>query len=92
MARHPGAMRRQRPLRLLHHLAVPLALSARPLPPADRPLAAGLRRRRQRLALAQRLLDPLPAPLRAPFTGDGPFWQALRWGAPALLLGWWLGR
>ncbi|MEB3348705.1 MAG: hypothetical protein VKO00_01625 [Cyanobacteriota bacterium] len=85
-------MRRQRPLRLLHHLAVPLALSARAMPSDDQPWPASLRRRRQRLALAQRLLDPLPDALKAPLTGDGPLWQALRWGTPALLLGWWLGR
>lgn len=85
-------MGRQRPLRLLHHLAVPLALSARPLPAEEAGQAPVLRRRRQRLALAQRLLDPLPPALRAPGSGDGRFWRALRWGTPALLLGWWLAR
>jgi hypothetical protein len=85
-------MPRRRPLRLLHHLAVPLALGACPLPPADRPLSPASRRQRQRLALIQRLLDPLPAGLRPQGQGAERFWRALRWGTPALLLGWWLGR
>ncbi len=85
-------MSRRRPLRLLHHLAVPLTLGARPVPPADQPLSPAGRRQRQRLALMQRLLDPLPPGLLPEQESGGRFWRALRWGTPALLLGWWLSR
>jgi len=72
---------------LLHHLGALLGL------PARTRLASGVsgRRQRQRLALAQRLLDPLPVGLRA--TGGGEwFWRPLRWGTLGLVLAWWLQR
>jgi len=50
------------------------------------------RRLRQRMALAQRLLDPLPAPLQSTLWAERWLWTALRWGGPALLLGLWLRR
>jgi hypothetical protein len=75
---------------LLHHLAAVLNLAVRRLPEADS--AAPLRRRRQRLSLAQRLLNPLPAGLRSAELGSERFWLAIRWGGPGLLLGWWLTR
>lgn len=50
------------------------------------------RRLRQRMALAQRLLDPLPAPLQGATAAERWLWTALRWGGPALLLGLWLRR
>ena len=43
------------------------------------------RRRRQRLALAQRLLDPLPVGLRSPQAGAERFWTVLRWGGLGLI-------
>ncbi|MFM1811917.1 MAG: hypothetical protein RLZZ336_855 [Cyanobacteriota bacterium] len=72
---------------LLHHLGALLSL------PAQTRLASGVRgrRQRQRLALAQRLLDPLPPALRAGGSGEW-FWRPLRWGTLGLLLGWWLLR
>ena len=71
---------------VLHHLAAVLSLSLRQPPPE--PFGALMRRRRQRLALAQRLLDPLPAGLRSSRRGAELFWQGVRWGGLGLLLAW----
>lgn len=84
---------RQPPLHLLHHLAALLALTGSRSQPMDiGPAAAGaaLRRRRQRLALAQRLLDPLPAALQPAEPRGDLFWRGLRWGSCGLLLALWL--
>jgi hypothetical protein len=51
-----------------------------------------MRRRRQRLALAQRLLDPLPEWLGSSRRDGEIFWQGLRWGGLGLLLAWLLQR
>jgi hypothetical protein len=66
---------------LLHQLGALLSL------PAQARLATGVRgrRQRQRLALAQRLLDPLPPALRAGGGGEW-FWNPLRWGTLGLVL------
>lgn len=56
------------------------------------PCGAPLRRRRQRLAMAQRLLDPLPAALRPVDQGAEWFWRGMRWGGAGLILAWWLQR
>ena len=84
----PRTLRRNGPSSgLLHHLAALLSL------PAQARLASGVvgRRQRQRLALAQRLLDPLPRGLQA--SGDGErFWRGLRWGGAGMLLVWLLQR
>jgi hypothetical protein len=45
-----------------------------------------MRRQRQRLSLAQRLLDPLPEGLRSSRQGSERFWQALRWVGLGLML------
>jgi hypothetical protein len=50
------------------------------------------RRQRQRLALTQRLLDPLPAELAPPHRQDVLFWRGLRWATLGLLLAWCLKR
>ena len=73
--------------RLLHHLGALLSL------PAQTRLASGVtgRRQRQRLALAQRLLDSMPPELRAAGGGEW-FWRPLRWGSMGLVLAWWLQR
>jgi hypothetical protein len=47
-----------------------------------------LRRRRQKLELAQRLLDPLPTALLPSSRHGERFWSALRWGGLGLLLAW----
>jgi hypothetical protein len=72
----------QRPVRLLH------LLDALVTPWLDPERSSGLRQRRlrQRQALAQRLLDPLPPALAAPLAADALFWRALRWGGLGLLL------
>jgi hypothetical protein len=72
---------------LLHQLGALLSL------PAQTRLATGVRgrRQRQRLALAQRLLDPLPPDLRAGGGGEW-FWRPLRWGTLGLVLALWLQR
>ena len=83
--------RLQRPRRppspgLLHHLAAVLSLAGRP--GAVAPTGVTMRRQRQKLELAQRLLDPLPTAL-LPSTRHGErFWSALRWGGLGLLLAW----
>ena len=60
------------------------------LPSADDSLQA--RRLRQRMALAQRVLDPLPQLLRTGTWHDTALWSALRWGGLGLLLALWLKR
>ena len=71
---------------LLHHLAAVLSLAGRP--GAVAPSGVTLRRRRQRLELAQRLLDPLPEALLPSRRHGEMFWSALRWGGLGLLLAW----
>jgi len=74
------------PIRWLHQLAALMAQVSRAerLDPADDSLQA--RRLRQRLALAQRLLDPLPQPLQPPGRRDRWLWTALRWGGAGMAL------
>ena len=75
---------------VLHHLAAVLSLSQRR---SSAELSGALmRRQRQRLSLAQRLLDPLPEGLRSNRQGSERFWQALRWGGLGLMLAWLLQR
>lgn len=88
---HPDAMQQRprspyQPIRWLHQLANLLATvsAAERLDPADDSLQA--RRLRQRLAAAQRLLDPLPAPLQASVWSERAVWQFLRWGGLGALL------
>ncbi|MFM2080769.1 MAG: hypothetical protein RLZZ219_1451 [Cyanobacteriota bacterium] len=50
------------------------------------------RRLRQRMALAQRLLDPLPAPLQPRQWQERTLWTFLRWGGVGLVLALWLRR
>jgi len=83
--RHPDAMQQRprspyQPIRWLHQLANLLAQVSRAerLSTQDDSLQA--RRLRQRMAAAQRLLDPLPAPLRAQQPQERWLWQFLRWG------------
>ncbi|MEY4296963.1 MAG: hypothetical protein RLZZ423_142 [Cyanobacteriota bacterium] len=94
---HPGAMQQRprspyTPIRWLHQLAGLMAQVARAerLSAADDSLQA--RRLRQRMALAQRLLDPLPAPLQPRGWQEQWLWTALRWGGIGLLLALWLHR
>lgn len=76
---------------LLHHLEALLTLAGRrPLRPAA--LAAHERRRGQRLALAQRLLDPLPPALLPPDRLAERFWTVLRWGGLGAGIAWLLQR
>lgn len=80
----------QTPIRWLHQLGRLMAQVSRAerLSPADESLPA--RRLRQRLALAQRLLDPLPRPLQPRSWMESVVWNALRWGGPAMALTLWL--
>jgi hypothetical protein len=81
--------------RLLHHIQAVLAIAAtsRSAQPAKQPaLGRAERRRRQHLALGQRLLDPLPEALRAPDRGGERFWAALRWGGCGMVVVQLLGR
>ena len=79
--------------RVLHHLAALLALASRPRGAAVADtLARQQRRQRQHLALAQRLLDPLPVSLRAGGHAAELFWRAVRFGGAGVLLAWWLMR
>jgi hypothetical protein len=78
--------RRSPPPGLLHHLAAVLSIAGRP--GAVAPTGVTLRRRRQKLVLAQRLLDPLPDALLPSSRHGERFWSALRWGGLGLLLAW----
>lgn len=78
--------RRSPPPGLLHHLAAVLSIAGRP--GAVAPTGVTLRRRRQKLELAQRLLDPLPDGLLPSSRHGERFWSALRWGGLGLLLAW----
>jgi hypothetical protein len=68
------------PIRLLHVLDGLLSQANL----TTRGQGAVQRRQRQRLALTQRLLDPLPGPLAR----ANLFWRGLRWGTLGLLLAW----
>ncbi len=94
---HPGAMQQRprsphTPIRWLHQLANLMAQVSRAehITSGDDSLHA--RRLRQRMALAQRLLDPLPAPLRPTTWQETSLWTALRWGGLGLVLALWLKR
>lgn len=78
---------------VLHHLGAILTLASRPrsAPEADNP-GRQQRRQRQHLALAQRLLDPLPVSLRASGGGAELFWRAVRFGGGGVVLAWLLMR
>ena len=73
--------------RILHHVAALLSLDNRRLNDGA-VLSSVQRRQRQQRALAQRLLDPLPAKLRLPELKRERFWLILRWGGAGLLAGW----
>ncbi len=96
-SRYRGARRPDRPQsapRLLHHLQALLALAGRApvkLAPGDQPPGRSERRRRQHLALSQRLLDPLPVGLRSTGHGADRFWTVLRWGGCGMVLAHLLG-
>lgn len=78
---------------VLHHLAALLTLASRPRIPAETDnRGRQQRRQRQHLALAQRLLDPLPVALRAGGRVAELFWRAVRFGGAGVLLAWWLMR
>jgi hypothetical protein len=82
--RGTSASSRLRGRGLLHPLEDLLALAQKP--PTAQQNSSGQRRQRQRLALAQRLLDPLPAGLVAPEAARERFWTVLRWGGLGLIL------
>jgi hypothetical protein len=71
-------------------MALVLNLAAKRLPSAES--SAPMRRRRQRLALVQRLLDPLPAGLHSQDAQKERFWRIVRWGGLGVLLAWGLRR
>jgi hypothetical protein len=75
---------RQRPVRVLHLLDGIFTQASL----AGRSSGVAGRRQRQRLALSQRLLDPLPRELAPLDQGSQLFWRGLRWGGLGLLLGW----
>jgi len=75
-----------KPIRLLHLLDGLLAQGAL----SARGSGVVQRRQRQRLALTQRLLDPLPRQLSPPNRSEVLFWRGLRWGTAGLLLAWWM--
>lgn len=90
--------RRPRPSsspQLLHHLQALLDLAA-PATAEGRGdlgrLGRAERRRQQHLALAKRLLNPLPVRLRETTDGADHFWMALRWGGCGMVLAQLLGR
>ena len=86
--RDSSGIKRQRhqPVRLLHRLEG-LFLQASL---TSRSSGVQQRRERQRLALAQRLLDPLPPELTQPGRSHLLFWRCLRWGTVGMLVCLWL--
>lgn len=80
-----GSQPRPRGRGLLHPLEDLLALAQRPPGVRDHGSSAQ-RRQRQRLGLAQRLLDPLPAGLVPPEAAADRFWTVLRWGGLGLIV------
>jgi hypothetical protein len=80
------------PIRWLHQLAAVMAqvAQAERLKASDDSLRA--RRLRQRMALARRVLDPLPQPLQSQVWAEQVVWTGLRWGGLGLLLAVWLQR
>ncbi len=74
----------QRPVRLLHLLDGLFTQASR----AGRSTGVSQRRQRQRLVLAQRLLDPLPLELQPQEQASQLFWRGLRWGGLGLWLAW----
>lgn len=76
--------RRRQPVRLLHLLDALLTQASL----ARHSSGVGQRRQLQRLALTQRLLDPLPPELLQSGNGSVLFWQGLRWLTLGLVLAW----
>ena len=76
----------RQPVRLLHLLDGLLTQASL----ARRSTGVGQRRQRQRLALTQRLLDPLPKELAPANHAERLFWRGLRWGTGGFLIAWWL--
>jgi hypothetical protein len=81
---NPMSASPRRPLRPLHLLDDLLGQAS----VARRSSGVAQRRHRQRLALAQRVLDPLPPELVPQGRDAGRFWRGLRWGTLGLLLAW----
>jgi hypothetical protein len=81
---HLPATPRRRPVRLLHLLDGIFTQASL----AGRSSGVAQRRQRQRLAVSQRLLDPLPAELAPADQASQLFWRGLRWGGVGLLLAW----
>ena len=73
-----------RPIRLLHLLDALLSQAG----VASQGSSVFQRRQRQRLALMQRLLNPLPGQLHHCNRVDGLFWRGLRWGTFGMLAAW----
>lgn len=73
-----------RPVRLLHLLDGVFTQANL----ARRSSGVARRRQHQRLALAQRLLDPLPRELQPQDRGSQLFWRGLRWGTLGMAVAW----
>ena len=78
----------RQPIRLLHLLDGLLTQASL----TAKSSGVNQRRQRQRLALTQRLLDPLPEQLAPPYRQEVLFWRGLRWATAGLLLAWLLKR
>lgn len=72
----------QRSARLLHVLNALFTHASL----AERSSGVRQRREQQRLAMARRLLDPLPAALAQPQRLDVLIWRGLRWGTLGLVI------
>lgn len=80
------------PVRWLHQLSALMAQVAKAERLAQPDDSLQARRVRQRLALAQRVLDPLPRSLQGRSWREDSLWTALRWGGAGLALSLWLHR
>ena len=74
----------RQPIRLLHLLDGLLTQASL----TAKSSGVNQRRQRQRLALTQRLLDPLPEQLAPPYRQEVLFWRGLRLASAGLLLAW----
>ena len=74
----------RQPIRLLHLLDGVLTQASLTVASSG----VSQRRQHQRLALTQRLLDPLPGQLVPPYRQEVIFWRGLRWVTAGLLMAW----
>ena len=86
--KHPleRSLQRPRPLRWTHLFARFFSLAERARHPDIGGASVANRRLQQRLAMAQRLMEALPAALTPGTTIADRFWQVVRWAGLGLVI------